>query len=121
MTKIKFFQGGFSLLEIMAALLLLGILSGVFFNAFTTIKSVPAGPKVKAYNLARQELEFLYESVRDDTWGSVNNHLNVNHNYVPPAITLDGTSFLPAYVATAIDRDGDGQEDYRKVEMTVTW
>ena len=122
-------QKGFSLIEVLVAMVLLAGVGGAMIFGFSS-----AGQSVRsdygiAYNVARGQLEQMYERVRQDTWANAS--LPLSRQTVParPAIapkSLNGKTFTTTYSVNndsnaSIDANGDGQEDYRLVQMTVNW
>jgi prepilin-type N-terminal cleavage/methylation domain-containing protein len=112
-------QNGFSLVEILIALALLGVLSGTIFHAFTSVTPLSPTNQSKAYNLGREGLENLYGAVRQDTWDAGNLRSGVNQACVGPAspTSLDGTNFSCNYTVSSVA----GGPDYRKVDVVVSW
>ena len=116
-------RNGFTLVEILVAMLLLAGISGVAFNSFSSSSKLASGSfkEVTAYNLARRQLEYLYESVRADQWAAAGFPLStVGPAPQPGNIVLDGITYGRVYTVTSIDVDGGG-EDYRRVRVTMTW
>ena len=120
-------ESGFTILEIIIATTLLAVVGSTILAAFTNSAVLTKGQDHVAYNLARQKLENLYESVRGDWWDISSKPLSLTApDEDLAAVKLDGRSYLAVYKVNnasgvPIDINGDGNEDYRKVEMTVQW
>jgi len=63
---------GFTLVEIMIAMVILGLLAAGFFGVMTSGRYLVSRSKrrMAAYELARRQLEFRRSQVRADTWYS---------------------------------------------------
>lgn len=104
-------ERGFSLLELLiAGAIFSGVVLGVL-KVFTSAKSLapPFITKGVQSNIAREKLEGLYESVRQDQWTSSSNALYPG-TYTP---TLSGH-------ATTYTISNVSGTDYRKTEITVS-
>jgi prepilin-type N-terminal cleavage/methylation domain-containing protein len=121
---------GFSLMEVMVAMVLLAAVGGVVMRSFTSSVQVTSPDTGVAYNFGRGVLEQFHERVRADQWASPANPLAL----LPggrPAIpsnpkTLNGNTYTASYTVSgdtglAIDTNGDGEEDYRRVVLAVSW
>ena len=114
-------NSGMSLMEVLIAMFLLTTVGMTVLNVFSSAGGLVRTQRHTAFNIARQELEKLPEAVRQDWWGDVARPLGTAHAD-PGAVTVNATSFDPSYTVTSSgDQDGDGIEDYRQVEMSVTW
>ncbi len=120
-------RSGFTIIEIIIATTVLAVVGSTIFAAFTSSAVLTKGQQHVAYNLARQSIENLYESVRGDWWDVPSEPLSlVDPGMQPSPLTLQGTKFTRSYTVNGansipIDINGDGEEDYRKVEITVQW
>lgn len=113
---------GFSMLEMLAAgTLLAALLVGIMRTFVSAHQIVPAElARSAAVNLARDKAETLFESVRQDWWANAGHPLTVGTNV--DAVVVPGfTGSQRTTTVTSVDVDGDGSEDYRKAEVTVTW
>ena len=120
---------GFSLIEVLVAMVLLAGVGGAMIYAFSSSTQVAQSDHGVAYNIARGQIEQLYERVRQDQWGTANLPLSLT-NAAPQGMvkSLNGDSFTTNYdinpglpEGASVDVNGDGQEDYRRVTMTVSW
>lgn len=121
---------------------LIAMTAGLLFGSFVTANRWIEQPTSKhnnmAYNFARARAEMLWREVRQDSWDS--GELAANHVEVGPKTpatdfrddTLNGVDYWRWYrvnndadeadsTQLRIDQNGDGQEDYRRVEVTVLW
>ena len=122
-------RAGFTLMEIIIAMALLAAAGTTMFRVFTSVAQVSLSKSDTAYNLASQNLALLYEAVRQDWWPNANRPLSLQAGTAipqPPAETVDGTTFNASYTVNnnsgvLIDGNADGDEDYRRVTMTVSW
>ena len=115
-----FNERGFTLLEIgIATLLLVGMIAGLF-GAFVSANHWIQPQNNTGYNLARERLEQLAEAVRHDWWSLGGRPLSAGAH--PEGVfTYDGVNYNRDYTVTSVDANGDTVEDYRRVEVTVTW
>lgn len=121
---------GFTIVEILVAIVLLGFVGAIVFSSFSSsAKLAQPNDANTAMNVARGYLESFYEYVREDS--------NYYYNPGTPIATtapgpqartqnLDGVTYTANYTvnnntSTIVDTNGDGKEDYRKVKMTVSW
>ncbi len=121
------FIEGFTLIEISVAMTLLVGMSVLSISSFTSSAKIVNGDQNIAFNFARGLMERLPEQVRQDTWTQPNLPLSLS-SPGPQNITspVNGQTYSAAYQVNngsgaALDVNADGQEDYRKVTMTVTW
>jgi len=120
---------GFSLIEVLVAMVLLAGVGGSMIYAFSSSGQVTQSDHGVAYNIARGQLEQLFERVRQDTWPNAALPLSLQTAPARPAIapkSLNGKTFTPTYTvnndsSAVVDVNGDGQEDYRRVRMNVSW
>ena len=121
-------RSGFTLMEILVAMILLSVVATSALSSFSSSTKVVQSKNNTALNLVRGYLEQLNEYVRED-WRTNNGiPLALNGATMPSANVqvLDGVTYTTAYAVNnnsgaILDANGDGQEDYRKVRMTVTW
>ena len=128
-------RGGFSMMEILVSMVLLGAVGAVTISAFTSSVRVTGNDTGVAFNVGRGEMEKFFEFVRQDQWADTGRKLSVASAPARPAIAdraLNTETYATTYTVNdmdnngnddnaIIDANGDGQEDYRKVKMTVTW
>ncbi len=115
-------RSGFSLLEILIAMVLLAGVGAATMTAFTSSIQVTSSDASVAYNFGRGLLEQFYERVRQDQWTTAALPLStVNPGPQGQTKTLNGDTYTANYTVTAIDQDGANGEDYRRVTMTVAW
>ena len=115
-------EAGFSLVEVVVATVILSTVIVGILRAFISANLFVAsqGERTAAADLARQQLEDLYEEVRQDKW-------NLSNQKLSPGTTLgaastsvvDGVTYTRSYTVSSVN-DGP-TEAYRKVEVTVTW
>lgn len=122
---------GFTLVEILVALVLLAGLGIASLNVFSSSARIVNTDQNVAYNFARGMVERMAEQVRIDTWGT--DSLPLSRTTPGPQnipSTINGQTLTATYqinrapssgTAPMRDQDGDGVEDYRIVDMTVTW
>ena len=130
---------GFSLVEVLIAMVLLAGATAMATSAFTSsLKSTQPGANV-AYNFGRGIMEKMYEFVRDDQWATL--ALPLSTTTVPQPGTagaftpqnsikaLNGKTYTATYVVNdntgvpinANSGAGDTREDFRKVKVTINW
>lgn len=120
---------GFSLIEVLVAMVLLAGVGGAMIYAFSSTTQVAQSDYGIAYNIARGQIEQLAERVRQDTWGTAGLPLALQNVPARPAIapkSLNGDTFTSTYTVNsnsgvAVDQNADGEEDFRRVTMTVSW
>ena len=116
-------SSGFSLIEILVAMVLLVAVSGLAFSAFSSSAKVQQTPNNVAANVSRGIIEQLREFVRANPVAG--NPLAVGAystgSGLATSISLNGTTFSPTYNVVSVDINGDGIEDYRKVDTRVQW
>ncbi|HTL69852.1 MAG TPA: hypothetical protein VL404_01030 [Candidatus Eisenbacteria bacterium] len=113
-------ENGFTLLEVtLAALLLVGVIAGLFGSFVSANRWIQPQNNV-GYNVARERLEWLYEAVRQDWWNSGGRPLSAG-TYSEGAFAYDGVNYTRSYTVTSVDANGDATEDYRRVQVTVSW
>ena len=118
---------GFTLMEVLVAMILLASVAAVSLYSFSSAATVTQPGSGAAYNFGRGLFEQMLERVRQDQWGTASLPLSVS-TPGPQALTksLNGKTYTANYTVnsasgTALDANADGQEDFRKVKMTVTW
>ncbi len=118
------------MMEILIAMVLLSVVGAIALSSFSNTGKMTQVNDNIAMNIARGYLEQLYEYVREDYRSLSGIPLAVNSPRFPPSPanaaqpatqTLDGVTYTTNYTVTSVDPNGDGQEDYRRVTMTVTW
>lgn len=110
-------SSAFSLIEIVMAVLLLTTVAAGLFTAFVTAHKWIRPELNRGYNIAREKLELLYGQV------GATRSLEADENVVH----LDNLSYQERVKISGqspglrgIDKDHDRDEDYKKVEVTVT-
>ncbi len=99
-------QKGFSLMEVVMAVLLLVAVSGGLFTAFIAASHWTEPEVNTGFNIARQKIEALYTQVA--------------HNRKDLAESLRGKSDAEGYHSEISVNDvTDEEKDYKKVEVTV--
>jgi len=124
---------GFTLVEILVALVLLAGLGIAALSAFSSSAQIVDTDQNVAYNFARSTVERLFEQVRQDTWGTDSLPLSLT-TPGPQNITSTPAPTSPIFrasyqingdpntgTAAILDQDGDTLEDYRQVTATVCW
>ena len=117
---------GFTIMEVLVAMTLLAAMSAVAFYSFTSSVKISSNSEPVAYNYGRGILEKMYERVRQDQWNTPGLPLSLLPNPAPQTKTLNGVTFTANYLVNngtgvMMDANGDGDEDYRKVNLTVAW
>lgn len=116
-------QGGFTLIEIIIASLLVSTVVSLLLGAFVTANRWISPEYNVAHDLAREQLERLHEQVRQDWWNNFESdpEQRLNPNFNPPdrpdeTITLGGVDYTRNYRVDEIAGKG-----YRKATVTVQW
>lgn len=116
------------MVEILVAMVLLAAVGATALSFFSSSTQIVRSSRATALNIARGYLEQLYEYVGRDKYAQSGIPLSLNGATLPSAgtQTLDGTVYTTTYTvnngtATPLDQNGDGQEDYRRVNLTVSW
>ena len=122
---------GFTLMEVLVAMLLLVGVAGMVMPAFTSSVKISKPAAGVAYNFGRGLLEQMYEFVRQDWWFTPGYPLDPGapgtvdpgSGFVPQnsSLTANNKIYTATYTVTPVDKNGDTNEDFRKVDMTVTW
>ena len=115
-------RSGFTVMEILVAMVLLAAVAASALSSFTSATRITQPRSGIAQNIARGYLEQFYEYVRQDQYAAAT-PTPISTPPAPPPLTqtLDGTTYTTAYTVTAAEQNGDAQEDYRRVRMTVSW
>ena len=119
---------GFTLMEIMVAMVLLASVASMAFSSFASSQKVIQNQDSLAYFVARWHLDRFYEFVRQDQYApDTPSPLSLNGRPAPANVVLD-TTYTAAYTlnnsagaAAKIDANGNGQEDYRTVNLVISW
>ena len=119
---------GFTLMEILVAMTLLSAVAAIAMSSFSNSTKVVPSNANTAFNVARGYLEQFYEYVREDWRPNNNIPLALSGSLLPSANpqALNGVTYTTTHrvnnsSGAMIDANGDGQEDYRKIDVTVTW
>ena len=112
---------GFSLMEVLVAMVLLATVGGLTMFSFTNSTQATQPSASVAYNYGRGLMEEMYERVRQDHWTDPGLPLSLVNPAQFPVRALNGKTYTPSYTSTKGDLNGDGVEDFRKVKMTVSW
>jgi len=122
---------GFTLTEILVSLVLLTGVGAVSLSSFSSLTKMINTDQSVAYDFGRGLIERMWEEVRQDTWTVAGEPLSLTSPSLSNTTsTINGKTLTATYqingvpsnqVATPIDLNGDGIEDYRKVKMTVSW
>ena len=107
-------------MEVIVAMVLLASVGAITMHAFSTSVRVSSNTDNVACNFGRGLLEQVYERVRQDQWNAVGWPLSPP-GPAPQTTTLNGTLYRAVWTVTPMNPDGDGQEDYRRVQMKVCW
>ncbi len=130
MIKFHFNQRGFSLAEVVIAATILTAVGvtvlrvGISARASSPLQMNRSG----AQNVARIQMENLYESVRQDQWGAGGQPLTVGERVIPDAI-VNGTTYIyrgisaaataGVYTVANVALDNGNVPDYRRVDVRV--
>src|SRR5690242_12739494 len=123
MQKIIRRQTGFTLIEVVVSMVLLATVAVGLLRIY--VSAHQATPfqvnRSIAANLARTQIESLYEAVRQDWWPSVNQPLSPGTTQgAAQNIAVDGKIYSRSYTVSSVNLSGDGGgQDYRKVDVTV--
>ena len=129
---------GFTMMEILVAMVLLAAISSAAFSAFSNSVQVSQPYRNVALNIARSYLDCFYEYVRDDYYPMSGLPLSINSAVLPGslpdtmsfygksfhvkfAVNPDASGGSSGVIINANAASGDVREDYRRVTMTVTW
>jgi prepilin-type N-terminal cleavage/methylation domain-containing protein len=110
---------GFSLLEVLVAMILLGIIVAGMFATFSVVGRGPGKldlPELRGVIFARDTLERLKNNVSEDSTRA--SALTAGTHSDP---TSDPDNFVRNYVVEDVDINGDEIIDYKRVTVTVTW
>ncbi len=119
-------RSGFSFVEALIAMVVLSTVAAAALPAlFNFTKALQSN--LPAMNVARGNLERFYEYVREDWRTMAGLPISLTTPGPQPLIlTLGGTTYTTTYAVNngtglMIDANGDGQEDYRRIQMMVSW
>ena len=107
---------GFTLLEIIVASVLLAAVVAGVFGAFSTASQwFQESTEGVPYNLARERLDELQETIAMGTWNT--GPLAATATWIPDGtVTLNGKTYTRSYrVDPVVGRQ------YRRVQMRLTW
>lgn len=123
-------QNGFTFVEIIVAMTLLATIGALSISAFTSSTKITQSKHNIAMNIARGYIESFYENVRQDWRDSGVDATKpiyyLNPGPQPLTTVLDGVTYTTTYrinrlTGVARDINGDGKEDYRIIDMQVSW
>jgi prepilin-type N-terminal cleavage/methylation domain-containing protein len=109
---------GFSILEVLVAMILLGLIVSGVFATFSVVGKGPGKmdlPELRGLIFARDTMERLKNNVSEDP---------ARAGPLSPGAHADPTGnadFIRNYVVTDVDIDNNGTTDYKRVTVTVTW
>ncbi len=122
MTPLLKSRGGFSLMEVLIAILLLAGVGAMTMYAFSSSTQATQPGASVAYNFGRSIMEEMHERVRQDQWPTANLPLSLSNPGPQGQIkSLNSKTYTANYTVTTQDANVDGQEDFRRVRMTVSW
>lgn len=114
-------NSGFTLLEVLVAMLILVIAAAGIFSVFTFTKrstNIP-GSQFQAMNLTRQTAEELRDQVRYDYYSTGMG--NLTEGTYSESVNIGNLPGTRTYIVSNYDLDGDGIAESRKVTVTVNW
>ena len=121
-------NAGFSLVEIVIALVILTGVGSMTMSSFVSTAETTKPDASVGYNFGRGIMEKMYEFVRQDQWATNNLPLSVvgagtGGPFIPQGSTkaLNGNIYTATYDVTSVDSNANGQEDFRRVRMAITW
>ena len=116
-------RNGFTLLEIMVAMIVLAILAAGFFNTMVSSRYLVARSKRRflATEIARQEIENKRQFVRVDTWywNNASNPLNPNGSWPPWVAAANNSGIL--YESRFMVQNMTAPIECRKITVQVRW
>ena len=117
---------GFSIVEVILALLLLVTVAGGIFSAFLSANKWIEPEVSTGYNVARQRIEDLGTNVNAVDWnqtGSVLYPTSTSGSTVGETnVTLNGKEYAPTRIITPVRRvTGSTEDSYRKTEVVVSF
>ena len=112
---------GFTLVEILMAMMLLGVTGVSTLRAFSNASALTDTAENPAYYLASQHLANLSEAVRQDWWPNNGNPLSLVGAPGPAAETVSGRLYTPVSTIATSELNGDADEDFRRVRVVVSW
>jgi prepilin-type N-terminal cleavage/methylation domain-containing protein len=112
-------KSGFTLIEVLVAMVLLAAVGGVTLQVFTNTARVTQDNTAAFYSVGRTVLEEIHERVRADQWGNGGWPTNPPGlpGPQPRVFNLGGAQYTATWVVTP-NPDGNGG-DYRRVTVTV--
>ena len=114
---------GFTLAEVVISLVILATVgSGLLRVMFSAQQMRPVQmDRSLAYHVGRQQLESLYEAVRQDWWPVANLPLSPGTSMGNSRqVIVGGRTYSISYSVAAVNLKGDSNKpDYRKVVATV--
>lgn len=116
-------SSGFSLVEVVLAAVLLSTVIAVLLRVYATSHLFTASELERsvATNLGRQQLEDLYEYVRQDQWATPDLPLSPGTTRGAAAtVTVGNQNFTRSYTVSSVN-DANNNEKYRKVLVNVSW
>lgn len=121
-------NSGFSLIEIVIALVILTGVGAMTMSSFVSSVETSRPDSSIGYNFGRGIMEKMYEFVRQDQWATANLPISVTSPgtggpFTPQGsvTSLNGNNYTATYTVNSVDSNFNGQEDYRRVRMTITW
>ena len=109
--------GGFTLMEILVAMVLMATVGAVAFSSFSSGAKIGQNNRNVAVNVGRGVLENLYEAVRDDWWPNAGHPLTPGGPTAQPNVTLNGVTYSSVKTVSS----PGGGTDYRRARVTVCW
>lgn len=117
---------GFSILEVLVAMILLGIIASGMFATFSIVGKGPGKldlPELKGLIFARDTLERLKNNVSEDATRAAplvdaDADPATGTTYDDPTTDAD---FTREYTVYDVDMNADGTIDYKRVTVKVTW
>jgi hypothetical protein len=119
-----------TLTEVIVGAVILATTFGGLLATFVGVQRyiVRANKRLVSANLGRSVLDTLYVGVRADTWDSTDLSLplSIGEHTSPPGIgtgiDIGIHTYTGSYLVSAGDDvDGDGQSDYRQVDVSVNY
>ena len=108
-------------MEVLVAVVLLAGVGVMSMHSFVSSAEATKPGAGVAFSFGRGLLEQMRERVRQDRWTTGSQPLSLSSPTQFGTKTLNGITYTPVYTTAAGDPDGDSQEDYRRVTMTVSW
>lgn len=119
--SLKLSKRGFSLIEVLIASMILGVMIAGTMGAFTySAQNLMTADNI-AYNVARAHMESMYKGVKagqgNDSWNHAQNVLNPTVGFVPLR-NMEGMDRKYSVYKKVSQVEG---ARYRKVELKVRW